>query len=341
MKIVQINSVPNASTGRIMMGIHEKLIKQNYESYVVWGRGRVSENENEIYMNDKIGTIFHVLYTRLTGKTGFASKKATKKLISRLERIKPSIIHLHNIHGYYINIDLLFEYLRKENIPVVWTFHDCWAFTGQCPHFLIKKCNKWQTECCNCPMINEYPKTIHDNSKWNYSMKKAIFTSLKNMTIVTPSKWLAGLVDKSFFKNYKIEIINNGIDTTEFKHISSNVKERLNINDKKIILGVANKWDARKGLNDFIDLSKILSKDYVIVLVGLNEKQIKSLPDNVIGIKRTNNPKELVELYSSADVFFNPTYEDTFPTVNMEALACGTNVITYNTGGVQKAHLWI
>ena len=201
MKIVQINSFSNGSTGKIMMCIHKELQKSGYDSYVVWGRGRKAENEHEIYLDDKLGVYFHAIYSRLTGKTGFASKRATRKLLKRLDEIKPDIIHLHNIHGYYINIELLFNYIRKNKIKVIWTLHDCWAFTGQCPHFTYVKCDKWKTECNKCPMIHEYPKTIRDNSTWNFNKKKELFIG-QDITIVTPSKWLAGLVKESFLKAF-------------------------------------------------------------------------------------------------------------------------------------------
>ena len=332
MKIVQINSFSNGSTGKIMMNIHKELLKEGYESYVVWGRGRQAENDNEIYMNDKLGVYFHALYSRLTGKTGFASKRATKKLLKKLDIIKPDIVHLHNVHGYYINIELLFNYLKENNIKVIWTLHDCWSFTGQCPHFTYVNCNKWKTQCKNCPQLNQYPKSFVDNSKWNYQKKKELFTNL-NLTIVTPSKWLANLVKESYLKDYPVEVINNGIDTNIFKPTKSNFREKYNIKDKKIILGVANVWTWKKGLNDFIKLSKILNENYIIVLVGLNKKQIEELPKNIIGISKTENQTELAGIYSTADVFLNPTYEDNYPSVNLEAIACNTPVISYDTGG--------
>ena len=266
------------------------------------------------------------------GKTGFASKHATKKLLKFLDKINPDIVHLHNIHGYYLNIELLFNYLKEKQIRVIWTLHDCWSFTGQCAFFDYVGCDKWQTECKNCPMLSEYPKSFVDSSKWNYQKKKELFTGL-NITLVTPSKWLASLVKNSYLKVYDVKVINNGIDLNVFKPTPSNFREKYCLKDKKMILGVAGVWDRRKGLNDFIELSKLLDDNYVIVLVGLNDKQLDLLPHNIIGIKRTENQQELAGLYTTADVFFNPTYEDNYPTVNLESLACGTPVITYDTGG--------
>ena len=335
MKIVQINSVPNGSTGKIMFSIHNRLKELGYDSYVVWGRGRKSNNKSEIFLNDNIGVKFHALYTRLTGKTGFASKKSTKKLVKLLNQINPDIIHLHNIHGYYINLDILFDYLKRSNVRVIWTLHDCWPFTGQCPHFMIKQCDKWMTGCYNCPMIHEYPKTIKDNSKWNYTQKKKMFLGL-NMIIVTPSNWLNNLAKKSFLGKYEIITIHNGIDLNVFKKTPSCFRKKYNLDKKIIILGVSSVWDTRKGLKDFVRLSKILDDNYAIVLIGLTNKQISSLPKNIIGITKTENQRELAEIYTAADILFNPTYEDNYPTVNLESIACNTKVITYDTGGCKE-----
>lgn len=330
MRVVQINSFSNGSTGKIMMSIHKELIKHGHDSYVVWGRGRKSDNDHEIYLNDKLGIYFHALYSRITGKTGFASRRSTKKLIKLLEEIKPDIVHIHNIHGYYINIELLFGYLKTHNIRVIWTLHDCWAFTGQCAFFSYINCNKWKKHCEKCPMLNEYPKSFIDNSKWNYDRKKELFTGVQHLSIVTPSKWLANLVKQSYLKEYDINAIYNGIDTNVFKHTDGNYIKRLNIENKKIILGVANVWSNRKGLDDFLRLSKVIDDNYVIVLVGLNDQQIKSLPSNVIGIKRTDSQSELAELYSASDVYFNPSKEETFGLTTVEALSCGTPALIYN-----------
>lgn len=336
MKIVQINTVPNGSTGTIMMNIHKELLKQGNESYVVWGRGRKSNNEHEIFMNDKIGVYFHVLYSRLTGKTGFASKRATKKLLEKFDEIKPDIIHLHNIHGYYINIEMLFKYIKEKNIRIIWTLHDCWAFTGHCVHFENVQCTKWKKKCNKCVQLNKYPKAFLDKSNWCFEKKKRIFTSIDNCTIITPSKWLSNLVKQSFLKKYEIKVINNGIDTKVFRVINKEklqFRKNYNLEDKKIILGVASVWTNEKGLDDFIELSKTLGNSYKIVMVGLNKKQLKSIPKNIIGIERTESLEDLVDIYNSADVYLNPTYEDNYPTTNLEAKACRLQVITYNTGG--------
>ena len=334
MKIVQINTFSNKSTGTIMMNIHKKLLEEGHESYVVWGRGRKSDNKYEIYMNDKLGVYFHGLYTRLTDKTGFASKKSTRVLLNKLDEIKPDIIHLHNIHGYYINIEMLFNYIKKNNVRVVWTLHDCWAFTGHCSHFELIGCTKWKDGgCYNCPLIDKYPRSITDNSKYNYSKKKQLFTGVKDLTIVTPSTWLSNLVNKSFLKDYATIVINNGIDTEIFKPRKSNFRKKHNLENKKILLGVASDWTKEKGYYDFIELSKVLDDNYKIVMVGLNDKQLKEIPSSIIGIKRTENAIQLAEIYTSADIYLNLSYAENYPTTNLEAQSCGTPVITYNTGG--------
>lgn len=335
MKIVQINTFSNKSTGTIMMNIHKKLLDNGVESYVVWGRGRKAQDSTEIYINDKIGVYKHALCTRLTDKTGFYSKNATKKLIQKLDEIKPDIIHLHNIHGYYINIEILFNYIKKNNIKVVWTLHDCWTFTGHCAYFDMIRCDKWEKECYNCPQLNTYPVSYIDNSKWNYKKKKELFTGL-DMTIVTPSEWLANLVKKSFLKEYEIKVINNGIDTNIFKPRNSDFRIKYNLENKKIILGVASDWSERKGLNDFILLSQKLNNEFKIVLVGLSKKQIKKLPNNIIKLGKTNSAIELAEIYSAADLYFSPSLEETFGMTIVESIACGTKAIVYKGTAMEE-----
>jgi putative colanic acid biosynthesis glycosyltransferase len=353
MKVLQINSVCGVgSTGRIATDIDKILKVEGNESYIAFGRGNPKLSDTTIKVGSQLDNYIHVAKTRFFDKHGFASKKATKDFINRIEELDPDIIHLHNIHGYYINIEVLFEYLKKANKPVVWTLHDCWPFTGHCSYFDYVGCDKWLTECHNCPQTKNYPSSfIVDNSRDNFYKKKEFFTGINNLTIVTPSNWLAGIVKKSFLKDYHVEVINNGIDLEVFRPIDSDFREKLDIKDKFIILGVAGTWEKRKGYEYFYYLSKEISEDEVIVMVGLTEKQIKELPENIIGIKKTDSVMELAEIYSAANVFVNPTLEDNFPTTNLEALACGTPVITFDTGGsvesvkdgtgyiVEKGHL--
>lgn len=338
MKVLQINSVCGiGSTGRIATDIHNMLIEQGHESYIAYGRDLPRNCDNAIRIGNKIDNYAHVLLTRLFDKHGFGSIKATEEFIKKVEEIDPDVIHLHNIHGYYINIEVLFDYLKEADKPVIWTLHDCWAFTGHCAHFDYVGCEKWKTGCYDCPEKKSYPSSrLLDKSKQNYLKKKEIFTGVKNMTIVTPSSWLAELVRESFLGEYPVKVINNGIDLKIFKPTKSNFREKYNIEDKFIILGVANVWDRRKGFDYFIELSKLIKKDEIIVMVGLTEKQKRSLPDNIIGITRTNDVNELVEIYTAADYFLNPSLEETMGLVTVEALACGTPVIVSNSTAVPE-----
>jgi len=335
MKVLQVNTVcGTGSTGRIATDIYKILEKQGYESSIAYGRGSAPKDINSIKIGTDFNNYMHVAKTRLFDKHGFSSIKTTKEFIKKAKEYNPDVIHLHNIHGYFLNIELLFNYLKEVNKPVVWTLHDCWTFTGHCAYFDYVECDKWKLACNNCPQKNSYPKSLFvDNSKNNYKRKKELFTGIKNMTIVTPSKWLGELAKQSFLKEYSVSVIHNGVDLDKFKHTDSDFRAKNGLEGKFLILGVANIWDRRKGLNDFIELSRRLSSDYKIIIVGISKEQKKNLPDNIIAITRTNNIEELVEIYSAADVFVNTTYEDNFPTTNLEALACGTPVITYDTGG--------
>ena len=338
MKVVQINTFSYKATGNIMMNLHKVMLEAGIESYVAWGRGRKAENNHEYFMNDDFGVKIHGIFTRITDKTGFASTASTKRLLDWIENVNPDIIHLHCIHGYYINIELLFDYIRRKKIKIIWTQHDCWAFTGHCAYFDAAGCNKWINGCYCCKQLKTYPASkILDNSKWNWEKKKELFSNL-NMTLVTPCSWLANLIKKSFLNKYPIKVIYNGIDASLFKKTESNFKDQYKIGNRKIILGIASEWTERKGLKDFINLNEILDKEkYVIVIVGVTKKQMRTLPNDIIAINRTEDKYELARIYSGSDVYFNPTYEDNFPTTNLEAISCGTPVITYDTGGSAEA----
>lgn len=339
MKVLMINSVCGiGSTGRICTDIADELTENGHECKIAFGRKAAPERYQKYAyrITSDGGVKINALKARLFDNEGFNAARATKKLISFIEEYNPDVIHLHNLHGYYLNVEVLFDYLKKADKKVVWTLHDCWAFTGHCAYFDYPECGKWRENCGNCGRLNDYPKAIIDRSERNLAKKKEIFSGVKNLTVVTPSKWLAELAKQSFLGEYLIEVINNGIDTAVFRPTESNFKEKNGLSGKKIILGVANIWDARKGFGDFISLSKKISDDYRIVLVGLDEKQLGILPENILGITRTSSAKELAEIYTAADVLFNPTYEDNYPTVNLEAQACGTPVVTYDTGGSRE-----
>lgn len=336
-KLLQISiEVNSGSVGRIAEQIGQKAIESGWKSYITYARNNLSSESDLIKIGSMFDVYIHGIKTRITDKHAFYSTKATKKLIKKIETICPDIIHLHHLHGYYININVLFNYLAKKDIPIVWTFHDCWSFTGHCTYFEYVDCNRWMTGCYCCPQKKKYPASfLIDRSKKNYQEKKNLFTSVKNMTIVPVSFWLGNIVSYSFLNNYPIKVIQNGIDLQIFSPHNKieDIKIKYNIPDKFIILGIASTWEKRKGLDEFIKLNTLTSDKYCIILVGLHKDQIKKLPNGIIGLQRTENVNELAKFYSLADVFVNPTLEDTFPTTNLESLACGTPVITYKTGG--------
>ncbi|MCW4469575.1 glycosyltransferase [Flavobacterium sp. MFBS3-15] len=339
MRILQINTIVNSgSTGRIAEDIGKVAMAEGHESYIAYGRGDRPSASELIKIGTDLDVYGHVALTLLLDKHGFGSKKATRKFIKEIEAIKPDVIGLHNIHGYYLNIELLFNYLAKKEIPVIWTLHDSWAYTGHCTFYESVDCEKWQTHCHNCPKTQQYPKSLWvDNSRANYTSKKYLFNLPENVRLVTPSEWLAGEVRQSYLK-HPVECIYNGVDLEVFTPNGSiPVKYAEVVLGKKIVLGVASTWDARKGMDDFVKLSSMLPENFRIVLIGLSEKQIKEIPDSILGIARTENVEELAAWYGGADVFVNPTYQDNFPTTNIEALACGTPVITYRTGGSPEA----
>ena len=331
MKVVQINATCGiGSTGKICVGISQVLTEHNIENYILYSN-RSNGYKYGIPCSNESYIKVQALKARIMGNYGFNSKSATRKMIEELERIKPNLVHIHNIHGHDCNLGMLFKYLKSKKIKIVWTFHDCWAFTAYCPHFTMVKCDEWKTQCSQCVQKKEYT-WIFDRSSYVYHKKKELLQGL-NLTIVTPSRWLADLVKQSFLKEYDIEVINNGIDIEIFNPVASKFREKHNLEDKRIILGVSFDWSFKKGMDVFLELSKRLPSDYVVVLVGTNDEVDQKLPENILSIHRTQSQQELAEIYSAADVFINPTREDTYPTVNMEAIACGTPVITFNTGG--------
>jgi putative colanic acid biosynthesis glycosyltransferase len=336
-KILQICiEVNSGSVGRIAEQIGEKIIEEGWGSYITFARNNLPSKSKVIQIGDQWDIYNHVLSTRVFDNHCFSSKNATRKLIAQIELIDPDIIHLHHLHGYFINIEILFNYLEKSNKPIVWTFHDCWSFTGHCAYFEYVGCDKWITGCYKCEQQAEYPKSfIFDRSKQNYLDKNRIFNSVENMVIVSVSHWLGDLVKRSFLKNYPVNVIQNGIDINVFspKINLNKIREKYKIDKSFIILGVASTWEKRKGLDYFVELDKLIPDTCEIVVVGLSKKQVTQLPKSIIGIERTENVDDLASLYSLADVFVNPTLEDTFPTTNLESLACGTPVITFETGG--------
>jgi len=339
-KLLLLNVTANTgSTGRIAEEIGLLAEQSGFEVRFAYGRKAVNSQLRLIKIGNKWDIRWHGVKSRLWDAHGFGSRHATKALIEELKVWKPDIVNIHNLHGYYVNVEILFEYLKRVQIPVVWTFHDCWPFTGHCSFFERVSCEKYKTQCNQCPLSKYYPESwFLDNSRDNFRKKAKLFNGLDKLQIVTPSRWLANLVNQSFLKNYPVNIIHNGIDLNVFKPTENKtILKKYNLEPLSYILGVASIWDRRKGLDDFLSLGTLISDNQKIVLVGLSGKQLKSLPENIIGIARTENLDELVQLYSNALVFVNPTYVDNFPTTNLEALACSTPVVTYRTGGSPEA----
>ena len=340
-KLLQINITANwGSHGKIAEGIGNVVMSHGWESHVAYGRWANPSSSQLYHIGSMMDERIHGVGSRLFDNHGLMSKSATIQLLRYVEQLNPDIIHLHNIHGYYLNYPELFSFLSQANKPVVWTMHDCWPYTGHCAHYMYVHCDKWKTHCDNCPQKRSYPASLLlDRSYRNYDMKKQAFLSVPNLTLVPVSKWLEGDLQQSFLKDCRIQQIYNGIDINVFnpqmdiKPITSKYDIPLG---KHVLLGVASNW-WRKGFEDFLQLRSLLDDRYVIVLVGLDEKRINSLPTGVIGIRRTENVSDLCGLYSWADVFLNLTLEDNMPTTNLEALACGTPVITYRTGGSIEA----
>lgn len=326
------------STGRIVLGIYNELVKNGCHCVVAYGRGEAPEGVNSYRIGSELDVNIHGIKSRITDRQGFYSTEATKRFIERIKEYNPDVIHLHNIHGYYLNVKLLFDYIRSSGVKVVWTLHDCWSFTGHCAHFEFIGCNKWMNCCGKCDQLKEYPKSmLFDSSRRNYLQKKQLFTGIENMIIVTPSQWLMGKVKQSYMSEYPVEVVPTGINLSVFgveaDEDAKKLREKYRLNDKFVILGVASPWRDRKGLDEFIKLSRVVSDRYKIVMLGLKDKQLKKIPSGVVALPRTDSIKEMAAWYRAADVYVNLTLEDTFPTTNIEALACGTPVITYKAGG--------
>lgn len=342
MNIVQINQTADfGSTGKIMHELNDIINSSGHKGFMVSG---YANNYNEA--NLKCANLGSPLYSsrkdqlifRFSGENGYRYKKRSLKIIEWIDNVRPDIIHLHNIHGDWLHIETLFKYIREKEIPVVWTLHDCWAFTGRCSHFEQIHCDKWKTQCHHCKSKKVYPITyLFDKSRQMFEDKKRWFTGINNVNIVAPSRWLADYIRQSFLGEYPIKVIPNGINTNVFAVQKIRSKYYKAISKKYIILGVASSWSGGKGFNDFLKLNKIIDHHrYQIVMVGLNKKQMKMLPDTIIGIERTNNQKELAELYSGADCYLNCSVLETMGMTTIEAMSCGTPVIAYNRTAIPE-----
>lgn len=333
-KVLQINVVANwGSTGRIAEQIGEKAMARGWESYIAYGRMNNPSKSQLIKIGSRLAERLHYRLTKLTDKHGLFSAWATRRFLRKVKAIKPDIVHLHNLHGYYINYKILFSYLRKANIPVVWTLHDCWPMTGHCAYFDFADCKRWQTGCYDCPLLGTYPRAKRDNSPYNYKTKRKVFTSLgEKLHLVPVSNWLAGVIDKSFFAGSGVDstVIYNGVDSTAFQPCESAKKTELGIGDKKMLVAAASTWEARKNLSDIYKLSEMLSAEYQVVVVGLSPIQIEEAPASVIALPRTNSVEELAQIYSAADVVLNLSSAETFGLTTAEGMLCGTPSVVYN-----------
>ena len=332
--LFQLNECLNFSTGKIAQSIGEAAMRYGWESYIAYSSREplVPCKSKVIKVGYKIDPYIHYAENLLLDREGLSSRCATRKLVERIKAIHPDVVQLHSLHDHWLNYKILFEYLNTTDIQVVWTFHDCWAMTGHCMHFVTKNCDRWKTGCHDCLMKGEYPKTMVDRSRKNWELKKSLFAGCNNLTIAACSDWIADFARESYLKDKRILTIHNGVDLSIFKPLPKTESNRYRI------IAVSSPWYPAKGELDIYKLRTMLPEDeYEIIMVGLSAEQMNNLPAGITGIQRTTNVQELVQLYSDADVLINPTYADTFPTVNLEALACGTPVITYKTGGSPEA----
>lgn len=339
MRILMINVVCGVkSTGRICANLAKKLDRQGHTVKIAYGREKVPETYKKyaVQIGNIVDVNINAIQCRLLDNAGFGTRYYTEEFIKWAKKFDPDVIHIHNIHGYYINVEVLFNYLKQCDKRIIWTLHDCWAFTGHCYHFSYIKCDKWKTGCNHCPQKTLYPCSyLIDASMKNYRKKKELFTGIPNMELQVPSKWLGNLVEKSFLKEYKYSVVPNTVDDKIFRPVKSNIKNVFKIGNKKMILGVASRW-YHKGLYDFHRLAELIDNRFIIVLIGLSPKQIRMLPYGIKGYLPINDVKTLVEIYSAADVCVSMSKEETFGMTTLEAIKCGTPTIVYKNTACQE-----
>lgn len=338
MRALLINSVCGIrSTGRICTDIAKDLQEQGYEVKVAYGRETVPPQYRGLAyrIGSELAVRVNALKCRVFDNDGFSAKAQTKRFLQWAQAYNPDLLWLHNLHGYYLNVEMLFAWIKtRPQMKVKWTLHDCWAFTGHCPYFTAVGCDRWLTACGACAQKKGYPASyVLDRAAVRFAQKKKSFCGVADMEIITPSTWLSGLVKRSFLGEYPVTVVNNKIDLSAFRPVPSDFRAKNGLVGKKIVLGVASAWGERKGFHDFARLAGMLSDEYKLVMVGVSEKQQRQLPKSILALSGTDSKEALAAIYTAADVFFNPTYEDNYPTVNLEARACGTRIVTYDTGG--------
>ena len=333
MKVLFINTVyAKGSTGTIIRNTGKYLEANGHEYKVAVGRG--DDSDEHVYrIGNDVDMHLHALCSRITDRAGFYSKKATRDFLDFVRGYNPDVIHLHNLHGYYINLPILFNYLKNEfNGRVVWTLHDCWTMTGHCTHFTAVGCYKWKNQCSSCPQMRNFPKSYFlDSSSRNHKDKKSIMSGIPNVTVVAVSDWLKSVASESLLKGYYITRVYNGIDLNKFVHTESNILAEHGIKGKKVILSVADGFDEQKGLPALLAVAKEAPADWQFLIIGIEKRYMNLLPNNVTGMERTSNQQELIKFYSAADVFYNPSLEETFGLVTAEAMACGTPAVVMNS----------
>lgn len=330
--LLQISAAYNCGApGRIVEQIGVLAQTKGWEVYVVHGsRHSAPSRLISLSRTSTIQEYLHAARSIMFDGQGLSGRKLTKHIVKQIEALQPDLIHIHNLHGYYINYEVLFDYLNQTQIPVVWTFHDLWPITGHCAHFDFNNCDKWKYGCSNCKFHKEYPSSFIDLSKRNYQLKKRLFTGVKNMTLVPVSDWVGDILSQSFLNKYPVHRIYNGVDIRIFSPCDTDLRARMNMEGKHILLGVASPWGEKKGFKDYLALRKVLPDEYVIIMVGLTTKQITGLPSGIIGIERTKSQTELAEYYNLADITLNLSYQETFGMTTVEGMSCGTPGIVYD-----------
>ncbi len=331
MRVASINTVAEISNapGRIMTDIGAAVLNNGGEVFIAYGRGEGCNIASSYKIGDTFDFIKHTSLSRIFDSEGLHSRKATMKLIQRLERFSPEIIHLHNIHGHYINYKILMQWLNATNIPAVWTMHDCWAFTGHCAYYSANKCNKWKDSSCrDCKFKKSYPRSIiYSKSERNFARKSTAFKSLNNLSIVAVSQWLADEIRQSFLGDYPIKVIPNGINTEVFKPYPSTIGK------KHRIIGAAANWRENKNIDFFNRLASKLPDDYEIALAGDIPCKIDK---KIISVGKIIDNAELAKFYSTGNVFINSSREETFGMTTIEAMSCGVPVIVNNVTAIPE-----